>query len=64
MQGYIQGGVYTNRIIYDEVYGYLHETMMETYPDYMLKLNNRDWRKIYEGYMDNPFADSPPEGEL
>ena len=37
----------------DEVYGYLHETMMETYPDYMLKLNNRDWRKIYEGYMDD-----------
>ena len=37
----------------DDVYGYLHETMMETYPEYMLKLNNRDWRKIYENYMDD-----------
>ena len=37
----------------DDVYGYLHETMMETYPEYMLKLNNRDWRKIYEDYMDD-----------
>ena len=35
----------------EDVYNYLHEITMETYPDYMFKLNHSDWRKIYEGYM-------------
>lgn len=37
----------------EDVYEYLHEITLETYPEYMLKLNERDWRKVYENYMDD-----------
>ena len=37
----------------EDVYGYLHETTMEKYPEYMMKLNKRDWRDIYDNYMDD-----------
>ena len=35
----------------EDVYQYLHEITKETYPEYMMKLNNRNWRKIYDSYM-------------
>ena len=35
----------------EDVYNYLHEITMETYPEYMFKLNHSDWRKIYSSYM-------------
>ena len=35
----------------EDVYQYLHQITKETYPEYMMKLNNRNWRKIYESYM-------------
>lgn len=32
----------------EEVWVYVHEIMTETYPEYMLKLNKCDWRKVYD----------------